>query len=180
MIRRFALPVLLALVFLWSVGPVVPAAQTPAPPAAPSGPIKLARHPDYYSGRVTFSYLGDIWIANDDGSNPTRLTVNTAREIYPRFSPDGRWIAFSSNRFGNNDVFVVSVQGGTPRQLTFFSGGDDVVGWSRDGQRVLFRSSHGDGAFPNVATLYEVPVAGGPERSLPMDWGFFGDFSPDG
>src|SRR5688572_5127419 len=103
MIRRFALAALLALVFFWAAGPVTPTAQTPAPSAGPSGPIKLARHPDYHAGRVVFSYLGDLWTANEDGSGPTRLTVNLAREVYPRFSPDGRSIAFSSNRFGNND-----------------------------------------------------------------------------
>ena len=90
----------------------------------------------------------------------------------PRFSPDGRWIAFSSNRYGNNDVFVMSADGGTPRQLTFFSGGDDVVGWSRDRQQVLFRAAHGDGAFPNVATLYQIPVDRRPGEPLPMDWGY--------
>src|SRR6188768_3132079 len=131
---------------------------------ASAAPIRLARHPDYHAGKVAFSYLGDIWIANEDGTSVVRLTDNRGREIYPRFSPDGRWIAFSSNRYGNNDVFVIPSGGGTPKQLTFFSGGDDVVGWSRDGLQVLFRSSHGDGAFPGVATLYMVPVAGGPEK----------------
>ncbi len=177
--RHSTLCVSLIVALTWTFVPSLPLAQATAPPAQ-SGAIKLARHPDYHAGRIAFSYMGDIWIAGDDGSMPVRLTVNTAREIYPRFSPDGRWLAFTSNRFGNNDVFVISTSGGTPRQLTFFSGNDDVVGWSRDGQQVLFRSAHGDGAFPNVATLYQVPVAGGPERPLPTDWGYYGDFSPDG
>ncbi|HXT68663.1 MAG TPA: S41 family peptidase [Vicinamibacterales bacterium] len=183
MARRFTLGVVLVVALVWTFVPSHPLAQSAAPAqagTAPSGAIKLARYPDYHAGRITFSYMGDIWIAGEDGSNPLRLTVNTAREVYPRFSPDGRWIAFSSNRFGNNDVFVISTNGGTPRQLTWFSGGDDVVGWSRDGQQVLFRSAHGDGVFPNVATLYQVPVAGGPEKPLPVDWGYYGDFSPDG
>src|SRR6266700_3349531 len=90
-----------------------------------AGPIRLARHPDYHAGKVTFSYLGDIWIANEDGSNVQRLTDNTAREIYPRFSPNGKWIAFSSNRYGNNDVFVISTSGGTPRRLTYHTGSDE-------------------------------------------------------
>lgn len=80
--------------------------------------MKLARHPDYNAGRITFSYLGDIWMANEDGSAVRRITDNRAREVYPRFSPDGRMIAFSSNRYGNNDVFVVPVEGGAPRRLT--------------------------------------------------------------
>jgi len=183
MVRKIACAVGLVVGGVWmlsaaSPGPAAQSATLQAP-AAP-GPIKLARYPDYHAGKIAFSYMGDIWTANEDGSSPSRLTVNTAIEIYPRFSPDGRSIAFSSNRFGNNDVFVIPTAGGTPRQLTFFSGADDVVGWSRDGQQVLFRSSHGDGAFPGVATLYQVPVTGGPEKPLPVDWGFYGAFSPDG
>jgi tricorn protease len=156
------------------------AVGTVGPSAAPAGPIKLARYPDYRAGKIAFSYLGDIWTANEDGTSVHRVTDNTARETFPRFSPDGRWIAFASNRFGNNDVFVVPVAGGVPTRLTFHSGNDEVVGWSRDSQHVLFRASHGDGAFPSVATLYLIPVAGGPERPLPVDWGYWGSYSPDG
>jgi len=145
-----------------------------------AAPIRLARHPDYHAGKITFSYLGDIWIANEDGSGVVRLTDNLAREIYPRFSPDGRWIAFSSNRYGNNDVFVIPSAGGTPKRLTYHTGNDEVVNWSRDSQRVIFRASRGDGAFPSVATLYEVSSSGGQEQPLPVDWGFWGSYSPDG
>src|SRR5438874_3478943 len=148
--------------------------------ASVAEPIRLARHPDYHAGRIAFSYLGDIWTANEDGTAIQRLTDNRAREIYPRFSPDGKWIAFSSNRYGNNDVFVIPAAGGAPRRLTFHTGNDEVVGWSRDSRSVLFRAAHGDGAFPNVATLYQVPVAGGQEEPLPLDWGYWGNFSPDG
>jgi tricorn protease len=145
-----------------------------------SAPIKLARHPDYHAGRIAFSYLGDIWTVNEDGSAPQRLTDHRGHEMYPRFSPDGRWVAFSSNRYGNNDVFVVPATGGAPRRLTFHTGADEVVGWTRDSQQVVFRAAHGDGAFPNVATLYQIPVAGGQEQALPVDWGYYGSFSPDG
>jgi tricorn protease len=145
-----------------------------------SAPIKLARHPDYHAGKIAFSYLGDIWVANEDGTGPQRLTDSRGRDLYPRFSPDGRWIAFSSNRYGNNDVFVVPATGGAPRRLTFHTGTDDVVGWTRDSQQVVFRAAHGDGAFPNVATLYQIPVGGGREQPLPVDWGYWGSFSPDG
>src|SRR5215468_9008794 len=77
-----------------------------ASPAA-AGEIKLARHPDYHGGKIVFSYLGDLWLVNEDGAQPQRLTVHGARDVYPRFSPDGKWIAFSSNRQGNYDVFVM-------------------------------------------------------------------------
>ena len=147
---------------------------------AAAAPVRLARHPDYHAGTITFSYLGDIWTAHEDGSDPHRLTDNIGREVYPRFSPDGKWIAFSSNRYGNYDVFVMPVNGGTPKRLTYHTGNDEVVGWSRDGSSVLFRAARGDGAFPTVAVLYEVPVSGGLEKPLPVDWGFWGSFSPDG
>jgi tricorn protease len=147
---------------------------------AVAAPVRLARHPDYHGGKITFSYLGDIWTANEDGSDPHRLTDNIGREVYPRFSPDGKWIAFSSNRYGNYDVFVMPATGGAPKRLTWHTGNDEVVGWSRDGSTVVFRAARGDGAFPNVAVLYEVPVAGGLEKPLPVDWGFWGNYSPDG
>jgi tricorn protease len=148
--------------------------------AAAAEPIKLARHPDYHAGKVAFSYLGDIWIANEDGTAVHRLTDHAARETYPRFSPDGKWIAFTSNRYGNNDVFVIPATGGSARHLTFHTGSDEVVGWSRDSQRVIFRAARGDGAFPSVAVLYEIPAAGGQEKPLPVDWGYYGTYSPDG
>lgn len=150
-----------------------------AAPPAPAN-VNLARHPDYHAGTVVFSYLGDIWMAREDGTNVRPLTSNVARETYPRFSPDGKWIAFSSNRHGNNDVFVVPVSGGVPDRLTFHSGNDEVVGWTRDSKQVVFRATRGEGAFPSVATLYQIPAGGGLEAPLPLDRGYYGTYSPDG
>ncbi len=145
-----------------------------------SADIKLPRHPTYSNGKVAFSYLGDIWIAEHDGANIQRLTDNKARDIYPRFSPDGLWIAFSSNRDGNYDVFVIPATGGKPKQLTFHSADENVVGWSPDGKKVLFSSVRAKGAFPTVATLFEVSTDGGVEQPLPTDWGASASYSPDG
>ena len=146
---------------------------------AGAGEIKLARHPSYQSGKIAFSYLGDLWVVNEDGSNPLRITDNRARDVYPRFSPDGHWIAFSSKRYGNYDVFVVQATGGAPRRLTFNSTDDTVVGWSRDGQKVLFQSSRGR-MFPGIPSLFEVSIEGGLEQPLPTDWGYWASYSPDG
>jgi tricorn protease len=149
-------------------------------PALALSQVRLLRHPSYSQSKVAFSYLGDIWIANENGSGVTRLTDHKARDIYPRFSPDGRWIAFSSNRQGNYDVYVIAAAGGKPRQLTFHSADDNVVGWTPDGKRILFQSTRGQGAFPSVATLYEVAAEGGMEQPLATDWGSSGSYSPDG
>jgi len=142
--------------------------------------VRLIRHPAFSKGKVAFSYLGDIWVANENGTDVERLTDNAAREVFPRFSPDGNWIAFSSNREGNYDVFVIPASGGKPKQLTFNSSDDNVVGWTSDSKRVLFASSRGKGAFPNVATLFEVSIDGGLEQAVPTDWGYSGSYSADG
>ena len=141
---------------------------------------RLLRHPTYAKGKVAFTYLGDVWIANENGSGLTRLTDNLARDVYPRFSPDGASIAFSSNREGNYDVYVIPAAGGKPRQLTFHSANDTVVGWSPDGKKILFTSARGSGAFPLIATLWEVPATGGIETPVQTDWGSYGSYSPDG
>ncbi|HEY3740873.1 MAG TPA: S41 family peptidase [Bryobacteraceae bacterium] len=149
-------------------------------PSVASAEVKLLRHPSYSKGHVAFSYLGDIWIANDNGSDVQRITDNKARDIYPRFSPDGNWIAFSSNRDGNYDVYVVAASGGKPKQLTFHTADDNVVGWAADGRHILFSSTRGAGAFPTVATLWEVSVDGGIEQPVATDWGISASYSADG
>jgi tricorn protease len=147
--------------------------------AVSAAPIRLARHPDYHDGKIVFSWQGDLWVVAEDGSNPRRLTVHLARDRHPRFSPDGRFIAFSSDRYGNDDVFVIPASGGEARRLTFHSAGDTVAGWSRDSRRVLFSSARGR-VYPGIPSLYEVPVEGGLEEPLPSDWGAWGSWSPDG
>src|SRR5689334_21638126 len=146
--------------------------------AVAGAPIKLARHPDFNNGKIVFSYLGDLWVANEDGTGAHRVTDHPARDIYPRFSPDGKWIAFSSNRYGNNDVFVIPAAGGAAKQRTFHSGNDEVVCWTRDGKSVVFRAARGLGAFTNIATLHTISIEGGQEQALPTDWGCTGSFSP--
>src|SRR5438105_7371146 len=161
------LAALAALAGVWSMSPLQ------------AGEIRLARHPDYHEGIVVFSYLGDIWTANsEDGSNVQRLTVHRARDIHPRFSPDGKWIAFSSSRYGNYDVFVIPAAGGEAKRLTYHSAPDTVAGWTRDSKRVLFSSARGL-LYPGISNLYEVPIDGGLEQPLPTDWGFWGSYSPD-
>src|SRR5262245_66286306 len=90
--------------------------------------VKLLRHPSYHNGKVAFSYLGDIWVANEDGSNPQRLTVHKARDVYTRFSHDGKWIDFSYNRYGNYSFFVIPDDGVTSKKVTFMSAYNLVVG----------------------------------------------------
>src|SRR5437016_12141613 len=73
--------------------------------------VQLVRYPHYHNGRIAFTFMGDIWTANEDGGDVKRITANKARDAYPRFSPDGKWIAFSSDRNGNMDVYIVPAEG---------------------------------------------------------------------
>jgi len=138
---------------------------------------RLVRYPHYHNGRVVFSYLGDVWTADDNGQNVQRLTVNRARDVYARFSPDGKWIAFSSDRNGNLDVFLIPSEGGTAKQLTFHSADDAVLGWQPDSRAVLFSSNRGED-FTNQ--LYLVGVDGGLPIKAGTDMGVQGAYSPDG
>ncbi|MEP7271318.1 MAG: S41 family peptidase [Acidobacteriota bacterium] len=139
--------------------------------------VKLARYPHYQQGRVVFTYLGDIWTADETGGNVKRLTVHKARDVFPRFSPDGKWIAFSSDRQGNLDVFIIPVEGGIAKQLTFHSADDTVLGWSPDSKTVLFAAQRGEDF---MGKLYTVGVDDSRERSTGADMGVWASFSPDG
>ena len=138
---------------------------------------KLVRYPDFHDGKVAFTYLGDIWLADADGKNVQRLTVHKARDVYPRFSPDGRWIAFSSDREGNMDVYVIPTAGGAVRRLTVHSADETTLDWTPDGKGILFASQRGEDF---MGKLYVVPVEGGLPRDAGPDMGVAGSYSPDG
>src|SRR6266851_32827 len=144
-------------------------------------PIRFARTPDISPDgeKVAFSYLGDIWMVDRIGGIARPVTMHEAHDFDPAFSPDGRWLAFSSNRHGSYDVFVVPVRGGKPRRLTFDSASDIVTGWSPDGKTILFATNRGPD-YPGGFELYTVPVDGGRERRISCGDGKEGVYSPAG
>src|SRR5271169_2862407 len=75
---------------------------------------RLLRQPSLSATQIAFEYGGDIWVVSKDGGEASRITSTAAVESSPHFSPDGKWIAFASDRSGSSQVYVVSAEGGIP------------------------------------------------------------------
>ncbi len=150
---------------------------------------KLLRFPDIHGDTVAFCYAGDIWTAPAKGGTATRLTAHPGIEVFPKFSPDGKWIAFTGQYDGDEQVYVIPAGGGVPKQLTFYPArgpltprwgyDNQVFGWTNDGTAILFRSMR-DTWDNGAARLYTVSVDGGLPEALPMPVSGAGTFSPDG
>ncbi len=157
--------------------------------AWPPGEARLLRYPDVHGDKIAFVYAGDIWLVEAAGGVARRLTSSPGLELFPRFSPDGRSIAFTGEYGGNRQVFVIDVEGGAPRQLTFHNdigelpprGGYDnqVLGWTPDGKDVVFRANRVPWSERN-GRPYLVSAAGGMERPMRIPESGNGSFSPDG
>ncbi|MFI5311878.1 MAG: S41 family peptidase [Gemmatimonadales bacterium] len=163
----------------WTAFILVAAAPAPRALAQSPEPIRFGRLAGIANdGRVAFSYQDDIWVVDPDGTNPRRITAHLARDFSPRFSPDGKWIAFTSNRNGNNDVYVVASNGGEPKQLTWHSGNDEALYWTPDGKGVVISTQRGANAWGSP--LYVQPIDGSVATPLGMGIARAGMFSQDG
>jgi tricorn protease len=137
----------------------------------------LLRKPTVSKTQIAFSYGGDLWIVDRNGGDARRLTSDIGIEIDPMFSPDGNMLAFTGEYDGNEDIYVMSTSGGIPKRLTTHPGSDQVVGWTRDGKRIVFRSSRD--SYAGFAQLYTVSVDGGFPEILPLPMAVEGSYSPD-
>ncbi len=154
-----------------------------------SAGTKLLRFPDIYGDHVIFVYGGDLWKASDEGGTAVRLTAHPGLELFPKISPDGRWIAFTGQYDGDEQVYVMPSSGGVPTQLTYYPArgplpdrwGFDhqVYGWTPDSKRILFRSTR-EYWGPAQGRLYTVSIDGGLPVALPMPVSGAGDLAPEG
>ena len=118
---------------------------------------------------VVFSYRGDIWVAETKAKDPrvTRLTIHEAQDTLPRFSPDGKHIAFISTRGGGYDIYTLPVEGGEPKRITFHSGFEIMCDFAPDGKSILFMSNRD--ATKRGLDVYSVSINGGAARRLTID-----------
>ncbi len=171
--EKFPFPPAFSLFFAFLLFTLPPSAR------AAGGETLLVREPDLSARRVVFVYAGDLWTADLAGGPARRLTVSPGTEASPRFSPDGKWIAFSADYGGNLDVYLVPSGGGQPKRLTWHPSPDVVEGWSPDGRRILFSSGRYSHSR-RYSRLFTVPVEGGLPEPLAMPMAEHGCFSPDG
>ena len=149
---------------------------------------RLMRFPDINNNLVAFVYAGDIWTVSSGGGDARRLTSHEGMELFPKISPDGKWIAFSGEYSGTRQIFLIPSEGGKPRQLTFYNsvglmpprGGFDnvVLDWTPDSKNVLIRANRTEFGERN-GKYFLVNVAGGLEKPLQIVNGGFAALSPD-
>jgi tricorn protease len=139
----------------------------------------LLRQPTVNDNSIVFVHADDLWKADLKGGDALRLTSAVGTETNPRFSPDGKWIAFTGQYDGNVDVFVIPAEGGEPKRLTWHPGGDLVQCWTPDSKYVIFTS--GREGYPTVnSKFYKVSLEGGTPEALSLPFGFVGSLSEDG
>lgn len=140
---------------------------------------RLMRFADVSESQIAFVYGGDIWIMPKDGGTANQLTHSPGEESWPRFSPDGKEIAFSASYNGNLDLFVMPAGGGVPTRVTYNSFDDRMVEWHPDGKRLLFASKRESGR-QSYSQFYLVDKAGGMPEKLSVPYGELASFSSDG
>ena len=150
---------------------------------------RLLRFPATNGTDIVFSYAGDLFTAPLAGGEAKRLTSHIGYEMFAKYSPDGKTIAFTGEYDGNREVYIIPATGGEPVRLTYTSTNsrDDlgdrmgpnniVMGWTVDGKSIIYRNRTGDG-FPGK--LWKVSVNGGMPEELPLPEGGFCSYSPDG
>ena len=159
--------------------------------AAAGQDARLLRFPDIHGDQIVFSYAGDIYTVSTNGGTARRLTSNIGYEMFPKFSPDGKMIAFTGQFDGNTEVYVIPAEGGEPKRLTRTAtlGRDDVgdrmgpnnivMDWTPDGKKILYRTRNY--TFNDfTGQLMTVSVDGGLSEKVPLKNGGFANYSPDG
>jgi tricorn protease len=136
------------------------------------------RFPDIHENTIVFVHGEDIWTVSAAGGVASRLTIHDGEERFPKYSPDGSLIAFTGEYDGNADIYVMNTYGGDIRRVTYHPGGDVIVGWHHQKNKIMFRSSRN--SFAGFSRLYLISPDGTGLEELILHEAGAGSFSPDG
>lgn len=138
----------------------------------------MMQYPDIYDNTIVFVSGGDIWKSSADGGNATRLTFSDGAENFPKFSPDGKLVAFTGEYDGNSDVYTMNVNGGSITRLTYHPGADEVIGWNQTKNKIMFIS--GRNSTTRYSKMFLISPDGTGLEEMIMYDAARGSFSPDG
>ncbi len=150
---------------------------------------RLMRYPDINNNLIAFVYAGDIWTVNANGGDAKHLTSHEGMELFPKISPNGKWIAYSAEYSGSRQIFIIPSGGGVPQQLTYYNsvglmpprGGfdDAVLDWTPDSKNIMIRANRTEFGERN-GKYFLVNINGGLEKPLQIVNGGIACLSPDG
>ncbi|CAG0959632.1 tricorn protease [Phycisphaerales bacterium] len=161
----------------WSVVAAAGAASSVLGQVAPHA--GMLRWPDVSATHIVFSYANDLWIVPRAGGMAAPLASPPGAESYPKFSPDGKSIAFGGNYDGSRDLYTIPVEGGVPTRVTYHPAGEALCDWTPDGAALHF-TSNGLSGLGRQTWAFTVPASGGMFERLPVPYSGFGAISPDG
>ena len=158
------------------VAPAAAAAKLNKPAAA------MLRFPAISKDFICFAYANDLYLAPRTGGMATPLSTRVGAESFPRFSPDGKTLAFVGRYDGNSEIYTMPVNGGAggeASRVTHHPAGEILAGWYPDGKDLLM-ITNGFAGLPRQSQLWSVPATGGMPTQLPVPYGGFGSISDDG
>lgn len=128
---------------------------------------------------IAFNYQGDLWTVSANGENLKRITIHEGNDTNPHWAPDGKTIAFQSNRFGNNDVFTIPANGGVPKQVSYHSSSESVTDFTKAGD-IIFTTRRNYLQVEREPEIHSVSYKGGTPLRLLDALGFDATLSPNG
>lgn len=140
---------------------------------------RLMSFPDIYKDKIVFTYENDLWLVNSSGGTATRLTSFPGNEFSAKFSPDGKYIAFTGGYDGSYNVYIIPSSGGEPVRVTYVPSGVQSIAWTPDGKRIVFRS-YWENYIMRDPNLYFVNKDGSAPERFPIDRGTLCSFNVDG
>ncbi len=138
----------------------------------------MLRYPDVSASHIVFLYANDLWLVSREGGVATPLASPPGSESYPRFSPDGKTIAFMGNYDGGFDLYTIPASGGTPHRVTHHPVYEVLTDWTPDDRLIFWGYMALD--YPRAQELFTVSSKGGLPKKLPVPYGANGRISPDG